>query len=246
MRTESVTAAMRTNSVTFATRPRTAVEQRPRKASSYRDASGCSRHQFLSGRAAMAAKFVTFSLHLASGCDLFSPRRQGDHGLDPGVSPSTRPSLRSGSRAAGQVPLAADLRIQHSQALHAAAAQPLAKSRSPRARAGCARRWRVSPPSCLLQQVVHWGAARPLAPRRTTRTHTSSTTTRPRTTTASGSALRSRLRTPTMTPRRRSTSWTPSLVQDAQAPTSSTPRNRLAVPSRHGLRQRGPPPESRR
>ena len=70
----------------------------------------------------MEGKFVTFSLHFASGCDLFSPRRQGDHGLDPGASPSTRPSLRSGYRAAGQVPLAVDLRMQHSQALHAAAA----------------------------------------------------------------------------------------------------------------------------
>ena len=144
MRTESVTAVMRTNSVTFATRPRTAVEERPRKASSYRDASGCSWHQCLSERAVRAAKFVTFSLHLASGSELCSPRRQGNHGSDPGVSPSTRPSLR----------------IQHSQALHAAAAQPLAKPRSSRARAGCARRWRVPPPSHLHPQVVHGGAAR--------------------------------------------------------------------------------------
>ena len=144
MRTESVTAVMHTNSVTFATRPRTAVEERSRKASSYRDASGCSRHQCLSERAAMAAKFVTFSLHLASGSDLCSPRRQGNHGSDPGVSPSTRPSLR----------------IQRSQALHAVAAQPLAKPRSSRARAGCARRWRVPPPSHLHPQIVHGGAVR--------------------------------------------------------------------------------------
>ena len=60
-RTESVTAAMRTNSVTCATRPKSDVELRPRKASSYRDASGCSRYQFLSERAVIAAKFGTIS-----------------------------------------------------------------------------------------------------------------------------------------------------------------------------------------